>query len=248
MPDNQPELPRVTVWNEYRHEKTDQKVARVYPEGIHNAIGQMLEAHGFPVRTATLDEPEHGLTDEILQQTDVLIWWGHMAHEEVRDEIVDRLQQRILNGMGLIALHSSHISKIFKRMIGASGRLTWRDIGEMERLWVVSPSHPITRGLGMYFEIPQEEMYGEYFDNPAPDELARISWFPGGEVFRSGCCFRRGLGKIFYFRPGPETYPTYYQPEVQQVIRNAAAWAAPGGLSGLTFIHRPEPLENSIKT
>lgn len=248
MPGNQPQLPRVTVWNEYRHEKTDRRVAQVYPDGIHNAIGQMLQEHGFPVRTATLDEPEHGLTEDVLQQTDVLIWWGHAAHKEVHEEIVERVQQRVLKGMGLIALHSSHESKVFVRLMGTSCKLTWRDTGEKERLWVVSPTHPITRGLGMYFEIPREEMYGEYFDIPAPDELVLIGWFTGGEVFRSGCCFRRGLGKIFYFCPGHETYPTYYQPEVQQIIRNAAAWAAPHGLSELTFIHRPEPLENRIKT
>ena len=145
-------------------------------------------AAGCYVRTATLDEPEHGLTEGVLAETDVLTWWGHMAHDEVSDEIVDRVQQRVLEGMGLIVLHSGHFSKIFKRLMGTTCNLKWREAGERERLWVVEPGHPIAQGLGEYFELPHEEMYGERFDIPAPDELVFLSWFQGGEVFRSGCC------------------------------------------------------------
>lgn len=219
---------RVTVWNEYRHEKRGDAVAKVYPEGIHMAIAKPLAAQpDIVVRTATLDEPEHGLTKEVLAETDVLIWWGHMAHGEVKDEIVDRVQQRILNGMGLIVLHSGHFSKIFKRMMGTNCSLRWREIGERERVWVVNPAHPIAAGLGEYFEIPHVEMYGEYFDIPQPDDLVLISWYQGGEVFRSGCCWHRGKGKVFYFSSGHETLPIYYQKEVQQVILNGVRWAAP---------------------
>ena len=234
---------RVTVWNEFRHEKTHEAVAKVYPDGMHQVIAGFLREAGFEVRTATLDEPEHGLTEEVLASTDVLIWWGHMAHAEVRDEIVDRVQQRVLEGMGLIVLHSAHFSKIFKRLMGTTCNLKWREIGEKERIYVVEPGHPIAQGLGEYFEVPHAEMYGERFDIPAPDTLVFVSWFQGGEVFRSGCCYHRGAGKIFYFRPGHETYPIYYQPEIQRVLINAVRWAAPAGGPTVTFGHRPEPFE-----
>jgi len=236
-------LPRILVWNEYRHEREHAEVAAVYPGGIHAAIAAPLAAAGFPVRTATLDEPEHGLTEAALAETDVLFWWGHMAHDEVDDAIVSRVQQRVLAGMGLIVLHSGHFSKIFKRLMGTSCDLKWREADERERIWVLAPAHPIAAGLGEYFELPREEMYGEFFDVPAPDELVFVSWFQGGEVFRSGCCYTRGAGRIFYFRPGHETYPTYYDAHVQRVIANAARWAAPTGGPALAFGHRPEPLE-----
>lgn len=233
----------VTVWNEGRHEKKSALVQSVYPDGMHAVIAQSLREKGLEVRTATLDDEEHGLTNEVLEKTDVLVWWGHMAHSEVNDEIVERVYARILKGMGLIVLHSGHFSKIFRKLMGTSCDLKWREIGEKERLWVVNPAHPIASGVGEYFEIAHEEMYGEHFDIPAPDELVFVSWFAGGEIFRSGCCYYRGMGKIFYFRPGHETYPTYYQPEVQQVIFNAALWAAPGGGNPVTCGHRPVPIE-----
>jgi trehalose utilization protein len=219
--------PRVTIWNEYQREKTDPDVAKIYPNGIHEAIAKHLRSQGLTVGTATLEQPEQGLTDAVLDATDVLIWWGHVAHDRVRDEIVSKVQQRVLGGMGLIVLHSGHFSKIFQRLMGTSCNLRWRNVGETERIWVVEPGHPIAAGVGDYFEIPAEEMYGEFFDIPAPDTLVFISWFAGGEVFRSGCCFHRGRGKIFYFRPGDEAYPTYYQSEVLRVITNAIHWAAP---------------------
>jgi trehalose utilization protein len=233
----------VLVWNEYRHELQHAEVAAVYPDGIHVAIAGPLQAAGFTVRTATLDEPEHGLSEAVLAETDVLIWWGHMAHDAVDDAVVTRVQQRVLAGMGLIVLHSGHFSKLFKRLMGTSCDLKWREANERERLWVVAPSHPIAAGLGEYFELPREEMYGEFFDVPAPDELVLVSWFQGGEVFRSGCCYTRGAGRIFYFRPGHETYPTYYDANVQQVIANAVRWAAPVGEITLRFGHRPDPIE-----
>jgi trehalose utilization protein len=233
----------VTVWNEYRHEKTHEEVARVYPKGMHEAIADGLRAYPeFNVRTATLDEPEHGLTKEVLDSTDVLTWWGHMAHHEVSDEIVDRVQQRVWAGMGLIVLHSGHFSKIFKKLTGTGCNLKWREANEKERLWVVNPGHPIAQGIEGYFELPHEEMYGEHFDIPAPDELVLVSWFEGGEVFRSGCCFTRGSGKIFYFRPGHETYPTYFDANVRKVIANAVRWAAPNG-NGDPIRGNVKPLE-----
>ncbi|MCB0023424.1 MAG: ThuA domain-containing protein, partial [Caldilinea sp.] len=209
---------RVTVWNEYRHEKQNAEIAEIYPQGIHGAIAGYLRGHGCIVTTATLDEPSHGLTEHVLDNTDVLVWWGHMAHGEVSDEIVEQVHAHVLKGMGLIVLHSGHFSKIFKRLMGTTCDLKWREAGEKERVWVVAPGHPIADGIGEYFEIPHEEMYGEYFDIPEPETVVFVSWFQGGEVFRSGCCYRRGHGRIFYFRPGHETYPTYHQPEVLRVI------------------------------
>jgi trehalose utilization protein len=218
---------RVTVWNEFRHEKANEVVKQIYPDGIHNAIAKPLREAGFEVLTATLDEPEHGLSESVLAATDVLIWWGHIAHDEVDDAIVTRVQERVLAGMGLVVLHSGHYSKIFKRLMGTGCGLKWREANEKERLWVMNPGHPIVEGLGAYIELSEEEMYGEPFDIPQPDELIFISWFEGGEVFRSGCTYRRGRGNIFYFRPGHETHPTYHHAEVQRVIRNGVRWAAP---------------------
>ncbi|NLJ84926.1 MAG: trehalose utilization protein ThuA [Firmicutes bacterium] len=235
---------RVTIWNENRHEKKSAKVREVYPEGIHGAIASFLKSEGMDTKTATLDEPEHGLTDEVLDNTDVLTWWGHTAHHEVSDAVVDKVEQRVLDGMGLIVLHSAHFSKIFRRLMGTTCDLKWREIGEKERLWVVEPGHPIVAGIGEYIELPKTEMYGERFDIPAPDTLVFISWFAGGEVFRSGCCYCRGRGKIFYFRPGHETYPIFYNQDVQRVITNAVRWAAPSQGPVPTFGHHPAPLEN----
>ncbi len=216
----------VTVWNENRHEQQNPVVREIYPKGIHGAIASFLE-EAFNVRTATLDEPDHGLTQEVLDGTDVLIWWGHLAHGEVSDEVVERVKQRVLDGMGLIVLHSGHFSKIFKTLMGTSCDLKWREADEKERIWIVDPSHPIADGIGESIELEKEEMYGEHFDIPAPDQLVMVSWFEGGEIFRSGCTYQRGNGKIFYFRPGHETYPTYHHQDVQKVIANAVKWAAP---------------------
>lgn len=218
---------KVVVWNENRHEKTNAAVSTIYPKGIHGAIAEFLQEQGIDASTATLDEPEHGLSEEVLNETDVLLWWGHKAHEDVNDEIVERVYERVLEGMGLIVLHSGHFSKLFKKLMGTTCDLKWREDGEKERIWVVDPSHPIAEGIGEYFELEQEEMYGEHFDIPSPDQLVFLSWFEGGEVFRSGCTYTRGNGRIFYFRPGHETYPTYYNLNVQRVIRNAVEWVKP---------------------
>ena len=219
---------RVMVWNEGRHEKKNETVKKIYPNGMHAVIAKALSAQpDMEVKTATLDETEHGLTEAVLNNTDVLTWWGHTAHKEVQDDIVKRVQKRVLEGMGLIVLHSGHFSKIFKTLMGTNCSLKWREVGEKERLWVIDRGHPIAEGLGEYFELPHTEMYGERFDIPTPDSLVFISWFEGGEVFRSGCCWDRGLGRVFYFRPGHETYPIYYDANVQKVLVNAVRWARP---------------------
>jgi trehalose utilization protein len=218
---------KVTVWNEYIHERTEEKIRQVYPNGIHGCISDFLGKNSdIQVQCATLDMPEHGLTLEVLDQTDVLIWWGHMDHNAVSDEIVDRIKQRVLQGMGLIALHSAHHSKIMKSLLGTTLNLRWHD-DDKEKLVCVNPGHPITEGVPDTIYLEQEEMYGEFFDIPAPDEIIYLGWYASGEVFRSGCTFTRGRGKIFYFQPGHEEYPTYYKPEIQQIITNAVRFVRP---------------------
>lgn len=221
---------RVTIWNEFLHEKSESKFGELirtfYPDGIHGAIAKNLAADDLEIRTATLDQPEHGLTDEVLQNTDVLLWWGHVAHDRVADAIVDKVQKRILEGMGLIVLHSGHYSKIFRRMTGTSCSLRWREIGEKERVWVVDPQHPIARDVPDSFVVPNTEMYGEPFGLPNDAHIVFLSWYEGGNVFRSGVTFQRGAGKIFYFSPGHETFPIYNNPAVVKVLSNAVRYCA----------------------
>jgi len=227
---------RVLVWNEFRHEKSNPKVAEIYPKGMHEAIATYLrKSNDFSVETATLDQPEDGLSKDRLAMTDVLLWWGHIAHDEVRDEVVERVHDRVLAGMGLIILHSGHFSKIFKKLMGATCNLKWRDVGEREILWVTRPGHPILNGIDDHFILEKEEMYGEFFDIPEPQETILISSFAGGEVFRSGCTWTRGAGRIFYFRPGHETFPSYHDRNVLRIIENAVRWAAPSAHHPIAF-------------
>jgi len=219
---------KVLIWNEFLHEQEDAKIKEVYPEGIHNALKQELSVdEELEITTATLEMPNHGLSEEILQNTDVLIWWGHMAHVRVKEEIAEMVAKHVRLGMGFIVLHSGHHSKPFRKLVGTTGNLSWREIGESERVWIIDPNHPICQGVGRFIDIPKEEMYGEPFDIPVPDELLMIGWYKGGEVFRSGCVFKRGNGKIFYFQPGHEEYPTYHIPQVVQVIKNAVHYVKP---------------------
>ncbi len=233
---------KLTVWNEGRHEKENEYIAGVYPKGIHGALKDGLAADDLEIRTATLDDPEQGLPDALLNDTDVLIWWGHCAHGEVSDALVRRIHARVLQGMGLIVLHSAHFSKIFKAVTGCNCSLCWREVGEKERLWNIDPTHPITRGIGQYFELEHEEMYGERFDIPDDAKLLFIGWFEGGNVFRSGFTLNRGYGKVFYFQPGHETYRTYYDANILKVIGNAVRWAKPAFFSEM-FAPCVEPLE-----
>ena len=220
---------RVTVWHEYRHEKKNPVVAEIYPRGMHEAIASALrKSSDLQVRTATQDEPEHGLSEDVVKNTDVMVWWGHMAHHEVVDSVVDRVHKRVIGGMGLVVLHSGHFSRIFQKLMGTTCNLKWREEkNEREILWVTKPGHPIVKDIDDHFILPREEMYGEHFDIPEPECTFLISSFGGGEVFRSGCTWTRGAGKIVYFRPGHETFPTYHDPNVLKVIENSVRWAAP---------------------
>ncbi|MBE6546440.1 MAG: trehalose utilization protein ThuA [Ruminococcaceae bacterium] len=236
---------RVLVWNENYHEQVSEAIAAIYPRGIHTTIAEGLSTDpDLTVSTATMDMEEFGLSEEALAQTDVLIVWAHHRHGELPDEIATRVQQRVLDGMGFLVLHSAHLCKPFVRLMGTVCRSRWRENDEKERLWVIEQGHPIAEGLPAYLEFEEEETYGERFDIPTPDELVFISWFSGGEVFRSGCCFYRGKGKIFYFRPGHEAYPTYYREDVRRILINAVKWARPINGPAHAFGHHPVPLEN----
>ena len=228
----------VVIWNENYHELTKEEIREVYPKGIHGAIAEKLsELENINITTATLDMENCGLSDELLESTDVLIWWGHAKHEDVPDELAEKIKNRVLEGMGFIALHSAHLCKPFKLLMGTVCRSKWRENDEKERIWVIEPSHPIAEGLPEYIELPKEETYGERFEIPTPDELIFISWFSGGEVFRSGVCYKRGLGRIFYFRPGHECYPTYYRDDISLILKNAVKWAAPTKFTKPTLGH-----------
>jgi len=237
-------LIRVTIWNEFVHERNNPAVARIYPLGIHETLAAALRSFpGVDVCTTTLSDPEQGLSQDMLVNTDVLLYWGHAAHDDVTEQTVSRLHTRVLDGMGLIVLHSGHWSKIFKRLMGTSCALRYREAGERERVWNVNPGHPIAEGIGDYIELPESEMYGEPFGIPTPDEQVFVSWFQGGEVFRGGNCWTRGSGRIFYFSPGHELYPIYHTPQIQRVIYNAVKWARPQGRRAEVPLH--VPVENA---
>ena len=233
----------VTVWNEFRNEKENEFIRKIYPGGIHRALAENLAADDLDLVPVSLDMPEQGLPGELLDRTDVLIWWGHCFHGEVKDELVDRIQKRVLDGMGLIVLHSGHMSKIFRRMTGTACRLRWREAGEKERLWVVAPSHPIAQGVPETFVIPHHEMYGEPFDIPHDGRIVFMSWYEGGNVFRSGVTFERDRGKIFYFSPGHETFPIYHDPVILKILGNAIRWAAPACYVPDRITRQPEAPE-----
>ena len=217
---------KVIVWGENVHEQNDEKVQNIYPDGMHNCIADGLNIDDdIDAKTVTLQEPEHGLSTELLNNTDVLIWWGHIAHDKVDDKIVDRVHARVLEGMGIIILHSAHYSKIFRKLLGTTCSLRWREAGELERIWVCDPGHKIAQGIDRFIELPQSEMYGEPFQIPPPDEIIFTSWFEGGETFRSGVTYKRGNGKLFYFSPGHETYPIYHQKPIKLILKNAVKWA-----------------------
>ena len=218
----------VTIWNEYRHEKSDENVAKLYPNGLHAAIGEFLSKNDdMKITLAALDDPDHGLPDEVLNNTDVLLWWGHMNHGEVKDDLVERIRQRVyVGGMGFIALHSAHHSKPFRAIVGTTGNLLWGD-NQKEIIWNIMPSHPIAAGIPAHFELPEEELYAEPFQIPQPDAHIFEGWYEHGYVFRTGCTFLRGAGRVFYFQPGHETCPSFYDANVQRIITNGVRWAAP---------------------
>lgn len=221
---------RVVVWSEgevHGHEATG------YPEGMPAAIADAVR--GIPeaqVEIASIDDADQGVPDERLRQADVLLWWSHMRHEDLLSATVDRVVSAVEHGLGLVALHSAISSPVFRRLVGTTGGFGgWRH-GDREVLWTVDPSHPICRGVEFPVVMPQQEMYSEPANLPTPDELVFISSFSGGEVFRSGITYRRGVGRIFYFSPGHEEYPVFLHPGVRGILANATSWAARDRVAG----------------
>ena len=220
----------VVIWNEFRHEKTKENVKEIYPDGLHAKIKDFLsEDADMDITLASLDEPYQGLPDELLEKTDVLVWWGHMAHGEVSDELVEKIRARVYAGMGFVALHSAHHSKPFKAIVGTNGNLSWGR-NQKEVIWNLMPQHPIAAGIPDHFLIEEEELYCEPFYIPQPDALVFGAWYEDGSIFRAGACFLRGAGKVFYFQPGHETCRSFYNPYVQRIIANGIRWAAPSNL------------------
>ena len=241
---------RITVYNEFVQEQLKTKkfdfqkdwgeesvrwgaeraeeIARAHEGGaIHDTLKKIFEeCEDLKVcHTATLETQEEGLSEEVLRDTDVLVWWAHIAHDQVSDEIARRVRDHVQKGMGVIFLHSAHMCKPMAELLGTSCTLRWRE-GDSERLWCCNPTHPIAKGVPECIFLEEEEMYGEYFDIPKPDELVFIGGFGGGEVFRSGCVWNRGYGKVFYFQPGHETYRSYFQPDIRRILQNAAHYTA----------------------
>ncbi|MBO5904651.1 MAG: ThuA domain-containing protein [Clostridia bacterium] len=241
---------RVTFWHECRHEKTNPTVTKIYPGGIHAFICNFLnEEADVEAKFVTLDDPDQGLPDEVLNNTDVLIWWGHLAHGEVKDELVEKVFRRVVNGgMGILCLHSAHHSKPFKRILGSTGNLTWGR-NQREVIWNMNPAHPILAGIPDHFIIDNEELYAEPFYIPQPDELLLCGWFEDGHVFRSGACYHKGAGKLVYLQPGHETCRSFHNPYVQRLINNAVHYLKPNEF-GYTVdegcIHVTEPIVNEF--
>ena len=219
---------KVTVWNEYMDEQKRSEVASVYPEGLHKAIEAFLNKDAeISASVSIITDPEQGLSEQILNNTDVLVWWGHTHHNDVQDHLVKRVVEKVQQGMGIVFLHSAHKSKPFMNLLGTSCSLGWREANEKSRVFTATPNHPIAAGIPQHFLIEHEEMYTEPFGIPEPETTVFISWFEGGNVFRSGVTFQREYGKIFYFQPGHETFPVYFHPAVQKVITNAVKWVKP---------------------
>ncbi len=248
MPDNTAPV-RVLVWDE----APSHAPKSVYPKSLNGAIADGLNADGagrIVATTANLDDPNQGITDEALANIDVLIWWGHARHGEVTDETAAKVVKAVHNGVGFLPLHSAHYSKTFRGILGATGHLKggWREAenpADSEEIRVCAPKHPICRGVSD-FTLPAEEMYGAPFDVPPALVVLFQSYFPlGGEYFPSfaltvgegidpaftsgpggGKGQGEGVGRVFYFRPGHETYPTYFDTNVRKVIHNGVLWCA----------------------
>lgn len=234
----------VTVWNECRRQLDNPAVTGFYPQGIHQAVIDGIAAADLHLTAALLDDAECGLPQDLLNQTDVLVWWGHIAHHEVPDELAYRIRDRVWNGMGLVVLHSGHYSKIFQLLNGTSCRLHWREANEKERIWCIDPTHPVAAGLPETFTLEHEETYGEPFMIAPDGHTVFQSWFKGGETFRSGVALQRENGRIFYFQPGHESCPSLLDENVLKIIGNAVRWCAGSSQKPYPEMCIPKAFEN----
>ena len=175
-----------------------EKFRELYKNGIEGQLAAFLsENPDMEIRTATMQDAEQGLSEAALDWADVLVYWSHKHWREVEDCHVDYMHKRVLEGMGLVVLHSAHASKIFSRLMGTRTQsLRWRENDERQRYWIVNPAHPVAEGLdGEYFDIPMDETYGEYFEIPQPDEQV-FSHLDGAHAGYS--IFRRETRRIRY--------------------------------------------------
>jgi len=214
---------KALVWSEFTEPKD------VYPKGIHGDIAEYLNASGnVEAKVVQLSDPDQGVSQAMLDWADVLLWWGHQKHRDVTDETVQRIVKSVKEGgMGYFAMHSAHYSRGLIAILGTPCGLGSVGDGGAESISVVMPDHPIAKGVSD-FVVPRTEYFGEPFGVPEPEAVVFKSTFEKGDNiwFRSGCCWTVGKGRVFYFRPGHETYPIMRQPEVQKVIYNATLWSA----------------------
>jgi trehalose utilization protein len=217
-----PKKIRVLLWSEQTEPRD------VYPKGISGALADYFnKLPGFEAKTATLNDPEAGLSDAVLSQTDVLIWFGHKKHNAVPDEAVDRVIKHVRErGMGFIGLHSAHYSKPLKKLLNASG--SWRSYvnhGKPEQMWIVLPDHPIAKGVND-FTIPKTELYAEPFQVPPPEAVIVEGTWESGHRSREVMTWTIGKGRMVYIRAGHEEYPIYFMPQMQRLVANSVEWAA----------------------
>ncbi|MBI1353570.1 MAG: trehalose utilization protein ThuA [Acidobacteria bacterium] len=231
-----PKKVRVLVWSE-RSEPVE-----VYPAGINGEVASIFAAdRGVEVSVANMLDPEQGLSEAALAQTDVLVWFGHRSHADVLPEVVDRVVRRVTaDGMGFLPLHSAHYSLPFVRLmeleaaeqgVRLTGRVgSWgavRNKGEPERVQILLPAHPIAKGLTAFTIEGTEEYANPFVAPPAEEKVLAGAWEGGEQDGSDGLAWTVGKGKVFYFRPGHETRPIFRQPEVRAVLRNAVLWLAP---------------------
>jgi trehalose utilization protein len=216
----------VVVWSEGTAPKS------VYPNDINGAVAEGLkDLSGWEVVKAGLSDPDQGLPDKLLQRADVLIWWGHQKHGDVKDELVDKIVKRVKeDGMGFIALHSSHFAKPNKKLMGTA--CSWKAYvldSTTLKITVKSPDHPIAKGI-KDFTIDHSERYSDPYAVPTPKAVVfegTASLKKGGtDTSQIGLTWEIGKGKVFYFQAGHETNPVFMDPNVRQIMSNAVQWAA----------------------
>jgi trehalose utilization protein len=218
-----PKRRTILVWSEGTAPK------EVFPNDINGAVAAGLaKLRGYTVKTASITDPEQGVSQAALDETDVLIWWGHQRHGQVSDEAVQRIVARVKDGgMGIIFLHSAHFAKPLKAVLGSSGAWSaYVNDRSTHRITVADTKHPIARGV-RDFVIPKEERYEEPFIVPEPEAVVFDGYYESTKTnARQGLCWTIGKGRVFYFRPGHEEFPIFFMPEVRRILRNAALWCA----------------------